>query len=65
MKGVLRPAQKEKPFPIILTQPINILSPGLFTFIRNAMLLKMASIHQPCFPTLISLSSQIDINLTS
>jgi hypothetical protein len=33
MKGVLRPAQKEKPFPIILTQPINILSPGLFTFI--------------------------------
>jgi len=32
-----------RPILIILTLPINILSLGLFTFIINAMLLKMAS----------------------
>lgn len=32
-----------RPVLIILTLPINILSLGLFTFIINAMLLKMAS----------------------
>ena len=32
-----------RPLLIILTLPINILSLGLFTFIINAMLLKMAS----------------------
>jgi putative membrane protein len=32
-----------RPILIILTLPINILSLGLFTFVINAMLLKMAS----------------------
>jgi putative membrane protein len=32
-----------RPILIVLTLPINILSLGLFTFIINAMLLKMAS----------------------
>ncbi len=32
-----------RPFLILLTLPINILSLGLFTFIINAMLLKIAS----------------------
>ena len=32
-----------RPFALILTLPINILSLGLFTFIVNAVMLKMAS----------------------
>lgn len=38
-----------RPVLIILTLPINILSLGLFTFIINAMLLKMASSVIPGF----------------
>lgn len=38
-----------RPILIILTLPINILSLGLFTFIINAMLLKMASSVIPGF----------------
>ncbi|MBU2499387.1 MAG: phage holin family protein [Proteobacteria bacterium] len=38
-----------RPILIILTLPINILSLGLFTFVINAMLLKMASSLIPGF----------------
>jgi len=38
-----------RPFLIILTLPINIVSLGLFTFIINAFLLKIASVVVPGF----------------
>jgi putative membrane protein len=38
-----------RPILIVLTLPINILSLGLFTFVINAMLLKMASSVIPGF----------------
>jgi putative membrane protein len=38
-----------RPVALILTLPINILSLGLFTFIINALMLKMASAIMPGF----------------